>query len=257
MSKQTWRTPAGKYFNLYKNALEQPQLMIAGATGSGKSVIINGLISTALYSHPWTAATDNNAGFILIDPKRVELVQYKELPHTMRYASEPGEMVEALRYAMAVTENRYKAMQKAGERKYSGGNVYVIIDEFADLMTTNKKQVQPLIQRLAQIGRAAKVHIILATQCPLAKVIPTEIKVNFDARFGLRTRSAQDSRNILGVTGCELLPQYGQGYYMDAAGITLYNIPMVPEEEITRLLTWWTSQKKPVGLFQKLFGKTA
>lgn len=251
--KRTWTTPAGQINNLYRDMLSQPHLMVAGVTGSGKSVVINALIYTALYKFP--GDTDKSAQFILIDPQRVELAAYKNLPHTLVYASEPDTMLSALHTAMNITENRYKAMQKAGERKYSGGDVYVIIDEFADLITTDRRHVQPIIQRLSQIGRAAKVHIILATQCPISKVIPTEIKINFDARIGLRTRSAQDSRNILGVTGCELLPRYGQGYYMNPEGLTLYNLPMIPEEELSARVQWWTDQNKPVSLFDRLFGR--
>lgn len=251
--KKTWTTPAGQIVNLYRNMLSQPHLMVAGATGSGKSVVINALIYTALYKFP--GDTDKSAQFILIDPQRVELSAYKNLPHTICYVSEPDEILSALNTAMNITESRYKAMQKAGERKYSGSDVYVIIDEFADLMTADRRHVQPIIQRLAQIGRAAKVHIVLATQCPLAKVIPTEIKINFDARVGLRTRSAQDSRNILGVTGCELLPRYGQCYYMDPEGLTLYNLPMIPDDELQARVKWWTDQNKPIGLFDRLFGR--
>lgn len=251
--KRTWTTPAGQISNLYRDMLDQPHLMVAGATGSGKSVIINALIYTALYKFP--GDTDKSAQFILIDPQRVELVAYKNLPHTLVYASEPNTMLSALHTAMNITEGRYKAMQKAGERKYSGGDVYIIIDEFADLMTTDRRHVQPIIQRLAQIGRAAKVHIILATQCPTAKVIPTEIKINFDARVGLRTRSAQDSRNILGVTGCELLPRYGQGYYMNPEGLILYNLPMISEEELSARVQWWTGQMTPPSLFSRLFSR--
>lgn len=228
-----YKTPAGTYSSLFRDMMEQPHLLIAGATGSGKSVVVNGIMVTALYHSP--AAVQ----FILIDPKRVELVDYKPLPHTLQYASEPGNMVEALNQAMTITEKRYKAMQRAREKKYSGGAVYVVIDELADLMTTNRRQVQPLLQRLCQIGRAANVHVIAATQCPLSAVIPTPIKVNFDSRVGLRTRSRQDSRNILGVPGCEVLPRYGQGYYMTPQGLTLYNIPMTPQEEITRLVEYW------------------
>lgn len=228
-----YRTPTGEYSTLFRDMMEQPHLLIAGATGSGKSVVVNGIMVTALYHSP--AAVQ----FILIDPKRVELVDYKPLPHTLQYASEPGNMVEALNQAMTITEKRYKAMQRAREKKYSGGAVYVVIDELADLMTTNRRQVQPLLQRLCQIGRAANVHVIAATQCPLSAVIPTPIKVNFDSRVGLRTRSRQDSRNILGVPGCEVLPRYGQGYYMTPQGLTLYNIPMTPQEEITRLVEYW------------------
>lgn len=232
------KTPAGKVYALFEDMTTQPHLLVAGATGSGKSVVVNGIITTLLYRGP------REAQFILIDPKRVELSPYKKLPHTIRYASEPEDMISALQYAMDITETRYRTMQKRKERKYSGGDVYVIIDEFADLMTTNRRNVAPLIQRLAQIGRAAKVHIILCTQTPIAKVIPTEIKCNFDSRVGLRTRSAQDSRNILGKTGLETLPLYGQGVYMTPKGDILYNIPYVDETEQNRLIKWWMKQKK-------------
>lgn len=239
-----WRTPPGQVYSLYQDMLKQPHLLIAGATGSGKSVVINGLVYTAMYDSP--AAVQ----FILIDPKRVELVDYKPLPHTLMYASEPGEMVEALEKAMEITESRYKAMQRQKVKKYPGGALYVIIDELADLMTTARRQVQPLIQRLAQVGRAANVHIIAATQCPLATVIPTPIKVNFDSRVALRTRSAQDSRNILGLTGCELLPRYGQGYYMTPDGLKLYNIPMQPQEDINALVKYWQRSRPRFRLFK-------
>lgn len=239
-----WRTPPGQVYSLYRDMLKQPHLLIAGATGSGKSVVINGLVYTAMYDSP--AAVQ----FILIDPKRVELVDYKPLPHTLKYASEPGEKVEALEKAMEITESRYKAMQRQRVKKYPGGALYVIIDELADLMTTARRQVQPLIQRLAQVGRAANVHIIAATQCPLATVIPTPIKVNFDSRVALRTRSAQDSRNILGLTGCELLPRYGQGYYMTPDGLKLYNIPMQPQEDINALVKYWQRSRPRFRLFK-------
>lgn len=239
-----WRTPPGQVYSLYRDMLKQPHLLIAGATGSGKSVVINGLVYTAMYDSP--AAVQ----FILIDPKRVELVDYKPLPHTLMYTSEPGEMVEALEKAMEITESRYKAMQRQRVKKYPGGALYVIIDELADLMTTARRQVQPFIQRLAQVGRAANVHIIAATQCPLATVIPTPIKVNFDSRVALRTRSAQDSRNILGLTGCELLPRYGQGYYMTPDGLKLYNIPMQPQEDINALVKYWQRSRPRFRLFK-------
>ena len=231
--KKRYKTPGGTFYTLYRDMLAQPHLLVAGATGSGKSVVINGIIHTALLESP------AKYQFILIDPKRVELSEYRKLPHTIRYASEPAEMVQALNYAMEITENRYKEMQRKHLRKYEGPAVYVIIDELADLMTTNRKQVQPLIQRLAQIGRAANVHIIAATQCPLSAVIPTPIKVNFDARVALRTRSAQDSRNILGLKGCELLPRYGEGYYMTPDGLTRYYIPMYPDAERQRIIKYW------------------
>lgn len=241
--KFIYTTPSGEYNSLFADMLQQPHLLIAGATGSGKSVVINGIIYTALYDTP--AAVQ----FILIDPKRVELIDYKRIPHTMRYASEPADMIQALHYALSVTENRYREMQRARVKKYQAGAIYVVIDELADLMTTNKRQVQPLLQRLCQIGRAANVHVIAATQCPIAAVISTPIKVNFDSRVGLRTRNAQDSRNILGIRGCEALPRYGQGYYMTPEGLELYNIPMTPEHEINRLIEHWRKFKPKIKLW--------
>lgn len=240
--QKSWYIPDSEYYTLYENMLSQPHLLIAGATGSGKSVVINALIYTALQLYAPISAR-GGAQFILIDPKRVELVQYKNLPHTICYASEPVEMIHALHCAMSICNNRYKQMQASENRKFPGGNVYVIIDEFADLMTTNKKQVQPIIQRLAQIGRAANVHIILATQTPITKVLPTEIKCNFDARIGLRTRSAQDSRNIIGVSRLETLPRYGQCYYMTPDEFKKYNLPMIDECEIDQIIKYWIAQK--------------
>lgn len=222
-------------YRLYEDMLKQPHLLIAGATGSGKSVVENALIYTAMLS--------GNTEYILIDPKRVELIEYKDTVQCVYYASEPDTMIYALNVAMDITEKRYKEMQKQRLRLYNGLDLYVFIDEFADLMTTNKKAVQPIVQRLAQIGRAARVHLVICTQTPISKVLPTEIKVNFDARVALRTRSAQDSRNILGFKGCETLPRYGQGYYMTPEGIQLYSLPMIPEEDRQQLLQIRTQHK--------------
>lgn len=235
--KRYYQAPGGPVYTLFNDMAAQPHLLVAGATGSGKSVVVNGIIYNLMHRCP------SAAGLILIDPKRVELVQYSRIPHCLEYASEPDAMVHALKSAVQITENRYKEMQAQRVRKYAGGDVYVIIDELADLMTTQKKAVLPLLQRLCQIGRAAKVHVIACTQCPLAKVIPTEVKVNFDARVGLRTRCAQDSRNILGQTGCEILPRYGQGYYMNPEGMWLYKIPMYDEEKVNDLVNYWETDR--------------
>lgn len=234
---QRYVSPGGQYYKLFQDMADQPHLLIAGATGSGKSVVINGIIYTQLLHCP------DHSAFILLDPKRVELMQYKDCPHTLLYASEPDDMVRALQRSVDLIERRYRQMQAERVRKYSGSDVYIVIDELADLMTTDRKRVLPLLQRICQIGRAAKVHVIAATQCPLAKVIPTEVKVNFDARVGLRTRSAQDSRNILGSAGCEDLPRYGQGFYMTPEGLQLYNIPMYSDDQINALVSYWTSNR--------------
>lgn len=238
-------TPAGQTYNLFTEALRATHLLIAGATGSGKSVLENGLISTLLYRVPNDQA--GGVQLILIDPKRVELVRYRDLPHVLRYASEPEEMRRALYCAVGLMDARYRIMQQQGHTEYQGGDIYVIIDEFADLMTTDKKEITPLAQRLAQLGRAAKVHVILCTQCPLAEVIPTKIRANFDVRFCLRTATRAQSNYIMNAPGCELLPNprtegRAEGYYCDGADRTLYEIPYVGVDEIQRLISYWTTQ---------------
>lgn len=261
MENRTYLTPCGEYYNLYMEILKQPHTMIAGKTGSGKSVIINGLIYTATYWLPCEQPIDSPnrdkvAQFILIDPKRVELSMYAELPHTIAHATEPDEYIPALRKAMDIVDSRNRDMAARRIRKYDGGHVYVIIDEFADLMTTNKREIKPLVQRLTQIGRSARVHVMLATQCPLREFIPTEIKCNFDAVIGLRTRSRQDSRNILGsieINGekvgglCYDLPDplttgIGKCLFLRPEGLTCEPFHMYSDEELATRVEYWRAQ---------------
>lgn len=225
-------------YEFYDNLLQEVHLLIAGATGSGKSVVVNGMLYTALLN----PVSDYN--FILIDPKRVELAQYKDVPQTICYTSEPDTMVNALKLAMDICEKRYKKMQKQGIRKYQGTKILVVIDELADLLTTNRKQVFPLIQRLCQIGRAASIMVIACTQSPIARIIPTELKVNFDSRIALRTSCKQDSRNIIGVPGCENLPIYGQCFYKRSIGITRWKVPFYSDSDIQELVDMWIPPKK-------------
>ena len=242
----TYTTPTGMVNTLYVDALKQAHLLIAGKTGSGKSVVENGIIDTLLHRLPFDKL--GNAQMILIDPKGNEIYKYAKLPHTLVYAYQPKEMMDALQYAMDLTMKRFQVLRESGDDYYNGSDVYVFIDEFADLMTTQGKTVKPLIQRLCQLGRAARVHVVICTQTPIAKVIPTEIKCNFDSRFGLRTRSEQDSRNIIGKTGLELLPEYGEGYYMTPKEERYYMIPYVTKNEIRETIAWWEDQMRQNGL---------
>ena len=257
MKKYTYRTPAGIINGLFYHMLKQTHLLIAGASGAGKSVLVNGLITSALYDLPFDM--DGGKQFILIDPKRVELAPYKDLPHTIGYACEPEEMIALLRKAVAITEKRYREMMAAGLRKYSGSDIYVIIEELADLMTTNRRAVQPMIQRLCQIARAASVHVVAVTQCPLVKVIPTEIKVNFDGIVALRTRSAQDSRNIIGISGAETLPRYGECLYYspDFLNVQRFTIENTTDEERDARINFWMYQKRKQegGILRRIFGR--
>lgn len=234
-----WNTPSGSYPLLCSDILKQPHTLIAGATGSGKSVLINSIIYTALYSAPCQKS------FILIDPKRVELWQYKQLPHTLRYASEPSEIAAALAWSVEEMERRFAEMRRKGQKQSDRPHIYIIVDEFADLMTTQKKQVLPLLCRIAQLGRAANIHLILATQRPTSDIINGQIKVNIDSRLALRCPTAQDSRNIIHYAGAENLPRFGYGYYLTPETMRpeLWKIPFTPDAEINRLVNWWMAQK--------------
>ena len=239
-----WKTPAGEYSRLFADCLAESHLLIAGATGSGKSVFENGLIYTALYQSPATVR------FILIDPKLTELAPYRDLPHTLLYACEGRDMIAALQYAVDLIMTRYRDAQRRGIRTYDGSDVYVIVDELQDLMTTHRRDTFPLLQRIAQIGRAARVHLIACTQSPICKVIPTELKCNFDARIALRTATKQDSRNILDLTGCESLPNprtegKAYGYYRHGGDIELYQLPYVTEAETRRMIDYWKKNGQP------------
>lgn len=236
-----YRTPSARVYSFYSDLAARPHLLIAGATGSGKSVTVNGIVYSLLASR-----SPSQCQFILIDPKMVELVQYAQLPHTMQYASEPEDIVRSLDLALEETERRFRFMQSRSIRDYPGADLYVIIDELADLMTSQKKQTLPLLQRLAQIGRAAHVHVIACSQNVMAQTIPTVLKCNFTVTLGLRTATAQQSRFLISVPGCELLQDpkrsgKGYGYLRDGADLSRHEIYMYPDAEISRLVSWWTS----------------
>jgi len=238
---RSYVTPSGTIYRPFLDLAERAHLLIAGATGSGKSVAVNGIIESLLYTQ-----SPFRCQFVLIDPKKVELMQYKDLPHVAQYASEPADMIHALQWACDETENRFAIMQRAGLREYDGSHLYVIVDELADLMTTNKKAALPLLQRLAQIGRAARVHLIACTQNVLAITIPTVLKCNFSTILGLRTATKQQSRYLIDAPGCELLPDpkregKGYGYLRDGADLSKLFIYKYPDESIDFLLNWWTS----------------
>lgn len=234
-----WQTPGGIAHNSVLDMLKQTHLLIAGSTGSGKSVLINTLIYTALYKSPAALR------FVLIDPKRVELVDYAALPHCLTYCTEPPEIVNALSLCVSEMENRYKRMQSQRQKKSTEPDIYIIIDEFADLMTTSKRDTLPQLQRLAQLGRAANIHLIVATQRPTRDIINGQIKVNIDCRVALRCPSPQDSRNIIDRKGAETLPRFGFGYYLTPNGCDLIPIPYTKPADIAERVEWWEKQKPP------------
>ena len=239
---KAYRTPSGMLcYTPFLRLAERPHLLIAGATGSGKSVALNGIITSILMTE-----SPFRAQFVLIDPKKVELIQYAILPHTARYASDHPDIVRSLQWSLEETDRRFSEMQNLKVKEYDGPHLYVVIDELADLMVSIKKETLPSLQRLAQIGRAARVHLIACSQNIMAQTIPTVLRCNFSTILGLRTCNAQQSRFLISAKGCEMLPNpkregKGYGYIRDGADLEKILIYMYSDDEIQRVIHWWTS----------------
>lgn len=236
-----YRTPSGSVYTPFLRLAERPHLLIAGATGSGKSVALNGIITSLLMTH-----TPFSCQFVLIDPKKVELVDYSDLPHTARYASSHPDIVRALQWAVEETDRRFTTMQRDHVKEYPGPHLYVVIDELADLMVSIKKETLPALQRLAQIGRAARVHVIACSQNIMAQTIPTVLRCNFSTILGLRTCNAQQSRFLINTSGCEMLPDpkregKGYGFIRDGADLEKLLVYKYPDDVTESILHWWKS----------------
>lgn len=263
---------------------KMPHLLVAGTTGSGKSVAVNTMILSLLYRLP-----PEKCRFIMIDPKMLELSVYDNIPHLLSpVVTEPGKAVVALKWTVAEMENRYRAMSKLGVRNIEGYNerlrearkkgetimqkvqtgfdvetgaatyedrpmdltelpfIVVVVDEFADLMLVAGKDVENAIQRLAQMARAAGIHLIMATQRPSVDVITGVIKANFPTRISFQVTSKIDSRTILGDGGAEQLLGMGDMLYMAPGGrITRVHGPFVSDDEVETVVKFLKAQGEP------------
>lgn len=251
-----YRTPTGETYDLFEDMANQNHLLVAGTTGSGKSVAINGIISTLLYRLPLDMP--NGAQFVLIDPKRVELAAYANIPHTIYHADgfAPEKWLKALSIAVDEMDRRYAVTKKKRLKEYDGGDLYVIIDEWAAVFKNGGSAAYRYVMRLVSEGRAARVHVIMATQIPKANIIPTEIRENFSARLCLRTNNSIQSRVVMEENGCEDLPNpktvgYALGYYCIPCEKTLYKIPYVKQDELDRLVAHWERQNTFLGRLLK------
>ena len=262
-----------------------PHLLVAGTTGSGKSVGINGMILSLLYTH-----TPETCRFIMIDPKMLELSVYDGIPHLLTpVVTDPGKAVTALKWTVREMENRYRNMSKLGVRNIDGYNkrleqarrkgetltrrvqtgfdaetgmpvheeqdldltplpfIVVIIDEVADLMLVAGKDIEAAVQRLAQMARAAGIHVVMATQRPSVDVITGTIKANFPTRISFQVTSKIDSRTILGEQGAEQLLGKGDMLYMEGGGrIVRVHGPFVNDGEVETVTRFLREQGEPV-----------
>ena len=261
-----------------------PHLLVAGTTGSGKSVAINTMILSLLYR-----LSPDHCRFIMIDPKMLELSVYDGIPHLLSpVVTEPKKAVFALKWTVKEMEDRYRAMSKLGVRNIEGYNarlaqtlakgeeltrqvqtgfdnetgrpifetqpldttplpyIVVVVDEMADLMLVAGKDIEATVQRLAQMARAAGIHLIMATQRPSVDVITGTIKANFPTRISFQVTSRFDSRTILGEQGAEQLLGRGDMLYMEGGGkIQRVHGPFVTDSEVERVVNFLKSQAEP------------
>jgi S-DNA-T family DNA segregation ATPase FtsK/SpoIIIE len=240
-----------------------PHLLIAGSTGSGKSVAINAMIMSILYK-----ATPDQVRLILVDPKRLELGNYEGVPHLYTpIITEPKLAANALRNAVREMERRLKLLAEKGVRNIDQYNrlfedgetpslfgesaeerpipyIVIIIDELADLMMLDGGNVEESITRLAQMARAVGIHLVLATQRPSVDVITGLIKANFPARMSFRVATKIDSRTILDANGSEALLGRGDMLYLPSGSARVHRLhaPFVTEKEIAAVVEFWKSQ---------------
>ena len=263
---------------------KMPHLLIAGTTGSGKSVGINTMILSILYRMP-----PDRCKFIMVDPKMLELSVYDGIPHLLApVVTDPRKAVLALKWTVREMENRYRKMSKLGVRNIDGFNarlaeaeargeslirkvqtgfdpetgqpifepqpfdtselplIIVVVDEMADLMLVAGKEIEAAIQRLAQMARAAGINLIMATQRPSVDVITGTIKANFPTRVSFQVTSKIDSRTILGEGGAEQLLGRGDMLYMAGGGrITRVHGPFVSDEEVERVVSFLKTRGAP------------
>ena len=228
-----------------------PHLLIAGTTGSGKSVCINTIILSLLYRHG-----PDKCKFILIDPKMLELSTYEGIPHLLcPVITEAKKAASVLGWVVKEMESRYRLMTKEGVRNIDGYNakynlpmpyIVVVVDEMSDLMLVAGKEIESYIQKLSQMARAAGIHIIMATQRPSVDVITGTIKANFPTRISFQVTSKIDSRTILGEQGAEQLLGKGDMLYMSSANkIVRIHAPFVSDSEIEKINNFLRSQAEP------------
>ena len=264
-----------------------PHLLVAGTTGSGKSVAINTMIASLIYR-----LSPDQCKFIMIDPKMLELSVYDNIPHLLApVVTEPGKAVVALKWTVREMENRYRLMSGLGVRNVEGYNkrineakakeeklvrsvqtgfdpdtgspiieevtldmnplpfIVVVVDEMADLMLVAGKEIESSIQRLAQMARAAGIHIIMATQRPSVDVITGVIKANFPTRISFQVTSRIDSRTILNEQGAEQLLGHGDMLYMAGGGrITRVHGPFINDKEVEEIVAHLRAQGAPTYL---------
>lgn len=229
--------PSGiKLPDYYNDILEAPHTLVAGSTKCGKSTFLHALIYVLMGTY-----TPREASLVLLDPKRVELIDYRNTKYCIGYASDNKTALELLEDSINLIEDRYTTMQQLGIKEWNGNRTFIIIDELADLLIDDQvgRKVKRALQKILQIGRASGVCIIAATQCPARKIIPAELTLNFTERIGLKCNSTIESRQIINDKGCENIRGYGIALYLGFGGIKTISVPLLESEIKQSRIDYW------------------
>ena len=215
--------------DLFNTVNRASHVLIAGTTGSGKSVCLNTIIYSILKMN--FSSPSSSPRFVMIDPKRVELKMYKKSTRCLIHVTEPEDIALVLNNCINVMDERYDNMEG---RKSTEFPIYIIIDELADLLDTYG--VLQSIIKIGRLGRAANIHLICCTQDPSRYTLSAQLMQNFNTCIALRCKSAIESKQIIGEPGAERLPRYGKAIVSDPDGMRVIDIPMTPDKDIEEVL---------------------
>lgn len=232
-----WITPSGISYNSYAKMLDCNHLLIAGCSGSGKSVVMRGILREIMQCY-----APSQKQIILLDPKRVDFNEFKNIPHIMKYANEYKDMVFCLDYALDIMEKRYKEMERRKLKLYDGCDIYVMIDEYADLHDIGGKEIESKVIRLCQLARASRIHVIISTQRAIS-CVSTRIRANLECRLALHTINKKESINIIDIAGAESLPLNGYGIFQNVSDFSKISLPFVKTKDTDVLIDYWTSKR--------------
>lgn len=224
------------YWASYAELLDAPHILIAGSTGSGKSTLEHSMLYTLT-----ALRTPQNARLVLLDPKRVELRKWAKTRFCAAYRDTPEDILRELSKASEIMESRYSDMQRRELTEWDGSDIYIVIDELADLMLNKaiSPKFLPLLQHIAALGRAAKVHLWAATQAPSRQVIPATVTIGFTHKICLRCDTAIESRQVLSTTGGESLPPHGTMIMRSPKGLTRMCANLTPDIDIIGRINYW------------------
>ena len=256
--KLKYKLPRGAIYAPYLlETIQNNHTLIAGSTGAGKSVLENSIIYALLCTHfPGIPKNGDGAQFVFIDPKKVELRMYKNLPHTLYYADNMESIEKALIFVRGLIDSRLQRMQKSGERKSRECEIYIFIDELVDIVES--QQAKTLIRLLSDcisISRACSIFFVILTQAPNRRILRPEVVLNCNCRIALFCNYAIESRQIVGDNSAIALPEHGLAIVQKNLKRYKIKIPFYQDKEINHIIHFWEKQHRIYNYFERLINR--